>query len=108
MMCCNELDFSIHPCKPLKCLRETADTAGVENRVRVLKEMVASSLYVVDEQAVANAILARAAVHRAIAEPELRSSRSDRVVRSFRRTRNARSFRLMHGPAGVVHHHHHD
>lgn len=106
-MCRNELDFSIHPCKPLKRLRETADTPGVENRVRVLKEMVASSLYVVDEQAVADAVLARAAVHRAIAEPELRSSRSHRIVRSFRRTRNARSFRLTHAPAGVAHHHHH-
>jgi hypothetical protein len=106
MMCDNTTDFSIHPPKPLKPLRETADSPGVEKRVRVLKEMVASSFYVVDEHAVANAILARAAVHQAIAEPELRCARSDRTVRSFRRTRNARSFRLMHGPAGAAHHHH--
>jgi hypothetical protein len=88
-------------------LRETADSAGVEKRVRVLKEMVAASLYVVDEEAVANAILARAAVHHAVAAPELRNTRPDRgPVRSFRRTRNARSFRLTQGPAGVAHHHH--
>jgi hypothetical protein len=90
-------------------LRETSDNAGVEKRVRVLKEMVDSSLYVVDERAVANAILARAVVNQAVAAPELRNGRPDRQVRSFRRTRNARSFRLTSGPLGVAHsdHHHH-
>jgi hypothetical protein len=101
------LDFSIHPPKPLNRLRATADTETVEKRVRVLKEMVAGSLYVIDEQAVARAILARAELHRAVADPALRSDRSDRIVRSFRRTRSARSFRLTNGPAGMAHHHHH-
>lgn len=103
-MCRNGADISTHPSKPLNRLRETADSTGVEKRVRVLKEMVASSLYVVDEQAVANAILARAAVHQTVAAPELRNDRPDRIVRSFRRTRNARSFRLTQGPAGMAHH----
>ncbi len=106
MMCRNGVDISTHPPKPLNRLRETADSAGVEKRVRVLKEMVAGGLYVVDEQAVANAILARAAVRQAIAEPELRNGRPERIVRSFRRTRNARSFRLTQAPAGMAHHHH--
>lgn len=99
------VDFSIHPRRSLNRLRATADTEGVEKRVRVLQEMVAGSLYVVDEQAVARAILARAELGRAVAAPELRSTRSGRIVRSFRRTRNARSFRLTNGPAGAAHHH---
>ncbi len=86
-------------------MRETADTETVENRVRVLKEMVASSLYAVDERAVANAIVARALVHRTVAAAEFRAERHEPPVRSFRRTRDARSFRLTAGPAATRHHH---
>ena len=90
------LDICTYPSKPLKALRETADDAGVERRVRVLKEMVAGSMYVVDERAVADAILARAAVRQAVAVAELRAEQRVRRIRSFRRTREARSFRLSH------------
>jgi hypothetical protein len=91
------LHISTYPSKPLKRLRETADSAGVERRVRILKEMVASDLYVVDERAVADAILARAAVRQAVAVSELRAEQRLRRIKSFRRTREARSFRLSHG-----------
>ena len=96
-MCRMSLDISTYPSKPLKPLRETADSAGVENRVRVLKEMVEGSLYVVDERAVAEAIVARAAVRQAVAVTELRAEQRMRRIRSFRRTREARSFRLTYG-----------
>ena len=95
------LDISTYPSKPLKALRETADSAGVENRVRVLKEMVDGSLYVVDDRAVADAILARAAVRQAVAVAELRAEQRVRRIRSFRRTQEARSFRLTHGPVAA-------
>jgi hypothetical protein len=90
----------------LKPLREAADTQDVQPRVRLLKQMVADSLYVVDERAVSDAILARARVRQVVAAPELRGERRQRPIRSFRRTRNARSFRLTSGPLGAATHHH--
>jgi hypothetical protein len=102
-MCGLSLDISTHPAKPLKPLRETADARLVQPRVRLLREMVHDSLYVVDERVIADAIFARALVRRAVAAPELRSERREAPVRSFRRTRDARSFRLTGAPAG--HHH---
>jgi hypothetical protein len=97
-MCGLPLDFCTDPEKPLKELRETADSEDVDPRVRLLKQMVAESLYVVDERAVADAILARARVRQAVAAPELRGARTDARVRSFRPSRRARSFRLEAGP----------
>jgi hypothetical protein len=102
-MCGLSLDFSTHPAKPLKPLREGADARSVQDRSNLLREMVRDSLYVVDERAVADAIFARAIVRRAVAAPELRSEQRERPVRSFRRTRDARSFRLTSG-ATVAHH----
>jgi hypothetical protein len=101
-MCGLSLHISTHPSKTLKRLRETADTDLVENRVRVLKEMVANSLYVVDERAVADAVLARAAVRRSVATAELRGQRR-RPIRSFRRARQVRSFRLTGGAVTAAH-----
>jgi hypothetical protein len=66
--------------------------------------MVASDLYVVDERAVADAILARTAVRQAVAVAELRAEQRVRRIRSFRRTREARSFRLTHGPLSAGRH----
>jgi hypothetical protein len=61
-------------------------------------------MYVVDEAAVAGAILARAYVRVAVAEPEFRSDRQLPGARSFRRDREARSFRLSTGPRLRAHH----
>jgi hypothetical protein len=102
-MCGLSLDISTHPAKPLNELRETADARSVQPRIRLLREMVRDSLYVVDERAVADAIFARALVRHAVAAPELRSERRDPPVRSFRRTRDARSFRLTGGAAAGHH-----
>lgn len=76
----------------------------MEPRVTHLKQMIDQSLYVVDERAVATAILARAMTRHAVAAPEFRSDRREPIVRSFRRTRRARSFRLTNHPLGSDHH----
>jgi hypothetical protein len=81
-----------------------ADTEGVQKRVRLLKQMVDESLYVVDEMAVANAVIARAMVRQAVAAPELRGERREVPIRSFRRTRSVRSFRITTGAPDVGHH----
>jgi hypothetical protein len=100
-MCGLSLYFSTYPPKPLKALRETADSESVDSRIRLLRQLVAESLYVVDEQAVADAIVARARVRQAVAAPALRGVVRPARVRSFRRTRSARSFRLTSHPAAA-------
>jgi hypothetical protein len=100
-MCGLSLDSSTYPFKALKALRETADSETVDSRVRLLKQLVAESLYVVDEQSVADAIVARTRVRQTVAAPELRGVGRPRRLRSFRRTRSARSFRLTSHPAAT-------
>jgi hypothetical protein len=100
------MEFRAHPQKPLKSLRETADTRSVQKtRIMVLKQIIDDSLYVVDERAVAKAIVARACVRETVADPVFRSERRPSMVRSFRRTHSARSFRLTNGPLAAGRHH---
>jgi hypothetical protein len=75
-----------------------ADKGPVETRVRVIKEVVHKSLYVVDERAVADAIVLRAMAKLVIAEPCFRTEPRELQVRSFRPNRDARSFRLCSSP----------
>jgi len=70
----------------------------VHRRVRVLKQLVRESLYVVDEQAVAHAILSRANARLLVADLAFRSDAATPRVRSFRRDPTARSFRLSQSP----------
>jgi hypothetical protein len=70
----------------------------VNRRVRVLKQLVRESLYVVDEQAVADAIISRANARLLVADLAFRSDAGAARVRSFRRDPTARSFRLSHTP----------
>jgi hypothetical protein len=70
------------------------DQIRMDSRVRVLKELVSSSLYVVDEFAVAEAVILRAKTKQMIAEQSFRSECRLMPPRSFRRDRDARSFRL--------------
>jgi hypothetical protein len=58
-----------------------------------LKQLVRESLYVVDEEAVARAILLRATLRAMIPGARFPSDLRTPPVRSFRRTRDARSFR---------------
>jgi hypothetical protein len=80
--------------------------SGVQERIRVLRQLVRDSLYVVDERAVADAIFARAQMKRTVAQPSFRSDQRGPGVRSFRRDRDARSFRLTGGPHLRLNHNH--
>ena len=64
------------------------------SRVATLRDLVTGSLYVVDEHAVARALVARALVKEFLPQQEFRSEARWAPVRSFRRERGARSFRL--------------
>jgi hypothetical protein len=76
----------------------------MNDRIRVLKQLIGDGLYVVDEVAVAGAVLARVHVRATVAAPDFRSDRRGPIARSFRRDRDARSFRLSGGPRLRAHH----
>jgi hypothetical protein len=76
----------------------------VQDRVRVLKQLLRESLYVVDTEAVANAIVLRAMLRRAVPAPSFRPHQRPAQPRSFRRDRDARSFRLSGGTSLRAHH----
>ena len=62
--------------------------------MRVLRELVRDSMYVVSEQTVAEAIMLRARTKLALPEQTFRSADRGALARSFRRDPTARSFRL--------------
>jgi hypothetical protein len=62
-------------------------------RIRHLRQLVLDAQYVVDEKAVADAILTRATARRLLPEVLFRNDRRDFPVRSFRPSVHARSFR---------------
>ena len=74
-----------------------ADTAVVRTRVRVIRELVDRSMYLVDEQAVADAIVLRARTRSAVPGRLFRSRGGSSLIRSFKRAPYARSFRLSRG-----------
>jgi hypothetical protein len=76
----------------------------VTNAQRTLKQLISEELYVVDEQALARAILARASVHATVAHAGFRSEVTAPPLRSFRRDPGARSFRLQRSAALRQHH----
>jgi len=66
----------------------------MQSRTTTLRELVHRSLYVVDEHAVAGALVARATIKYTVPQQRFRSEQRLAPVRSFRRERTARSFRL--------------
>jgi hypothetical protein len=62
-------------------------------RIRHLRQLVLDAQYVVDEEAVADAILTRATARRLVPEVLFRNDQRDVPVRSFRPSVHARSFR---------------
>jgi hypothetical protein len=73
-------------------------------RVKVLKQLVADGHYVVDEPAIANAIVLRVMVQRVLPDVTFRcAARVAAKVRSFRPHRGARSFRLSRAQRRRVH-----
>jgi hypothetical protein len=63
-------------------------------RTKVLKQLVRESHYVIDPQAVAEAIIVRSVAQRVLPDMSFRSTPAPPRVRSFRPHRGARSFRL--------------
>lgn len=64
-------------------------------RVKVLKQLVADEHYVIDESAIADAMLLRARIQRTLPDVTFRCApRAAPQVKSFRPHRGARSFRL--------------
>ena len=67
-------------------------------RVKVLKQLIRESLYVIDEHLVADAIVLRMHARESLPELSLRSDAGGPQIRSFRRHEDARSFRLTGAP----------
>ena len=74
------------------------------NQIRVLRQLLAESMYVVDEALVADAILSRARAKRTVAEVMFRNDPRARSVKSFRLEHEARSFRLSRTPRRQLQH----
>jgi hypothetical protein len=62
-------------------------------RVRVLKQLVADSMYPMDESLIAAAIVQRALARRGLADPSLLDDLRESRIRSVRVYDDARSFR---------------
>jgi hypothetical protein len=73
-------------------------------RVKLLKELVNDGLYVIDETAVADAVVLRAMTRRMLPEVTFRGTpRPQPEVRSFRPHRGGRSFKLIRAQRRPVH-----
>ncbi|MDP1850691.1 MAG: hypothetical protein Q8K79_23070 [Solirubrobacteraceae bacterium] len=73
-------------------------------RVKLLKELVNSELYVIDHLAVADAILLRAMTRHMLPDMAFRGTpRPQPEVRSFRPHRGAKSFRLTRAERRPLH-----
>ena len=73
-------------------------------RVRLLKELVSDGMYVVDDVAVADAVLLRSMTRRVLPDVAFRGTpRPAPEVRSFRPHRGAKSFRLTRPERRALH-----
>jgi len=73
-------------------------------RVKLLKEMVSDDLYVIDDVAVADAVLLRSMMRHMLPDVTFRGTpRPEPEVRSFRHHRGAKSFRLTRSQRRPVH-----
>jgi hypothetical protein len=66
----------------------------MNSHLRLLRQLIEDEMYVVNEVAVAEAIMARASVRASVANASFRTEVRPPQVRSFRRDDHARSFRL--------------
>lgn len=69
----------------------------MKTRTKLLRELVRDAHYVIDERAIADAILVRVMARRVLPDVTFRSTPYLPQVRSFRPHRGARSFRLTRG-----------
>lgn len=73
-------------------------------RVKLLKELVRDELYVIDEAAVADAVMLRAMTRRMLPDVTFRGTpRPAPQVRSFRPHRGAKSFKLTRAQRRPLH-----
>jgi hypothetical protein len=73
-------------------------------RVKILKQLVAEGHYVIDEPAIADAMVLRAMLQRVLPDVTFRCApRVAAQVRSFRPHRGARSFRLSRATRRPLH-----
>ena len=73
-------------------------------RVKLLKELVNDELYVIDEAAVADAVLLRSMTRRMLPDVAFRATpRLEPEVRSFRPHRGAKSFKLTRAQRRPMH-----
>lgn len=76
----------------------------MNQRVRLLKELVGDGLYVIDDAAVADAVLLRSRTRHMLPDVTFRGTpRPEPEVRSFRPHRGAKSFRLTRAERRPVH-----
>lgn len=72
-------------------------------RGNVIRELLGESLYVIDEGAIAEAMVMRATARFVVPELAFRTDDRGPQIRSFRVHRDARSFRLSSSRRGVLH-----
>jgi hypothetical protein len=69
------------------------------NEQRTLRQLIGEGMYVIDEETVARAIVARANVNETVAHAGFRSRVRAPRIRSFRPVQGSRSFRLVRSAA---------
>src|SRR5271167_383460 len=79
--------------RPLRRGCRYRSRAKTMQRAQLLRQLVLDSQYVVDEQLLAAAILARGTTRSLVSDAAFRNDRRGPEVRSFRPTKQARSFR---------------
>lgn len=76
----------------------------MNQRVRLLKELVADGMYAVDDVAIADAVLLRSMTRHTLPDVAFRGSRRSALeVRSFRPHRGVKSFRLTRSERRPMH-----
>jgi hypothetical protein len=75
----------------------------MSQRTKVLKQLVRESQYVIDPDAIAEAIIIRTLAQRVLPDVSFRSATHTPQVRSFRPHRGARSFRLTRADRRPIH-----
>lgn len=80
------------------------EASNVNPRVKILKQLVRDGHYVIDERAIAEAILVRSMARRMLPDVTFRGApRAAPLVRSFRPHRWTRSFRLTRAERRPLH-----
>jgi hypothetical protein len=96
-MCCKSRTWRFISAAELP-ITQSKERGNMTARVKVLKQLIRESLYVIDAHPVADAIVLRMHARDTLPELSLRSDARGPQIRSFRRHDAARSFRLTGAP----------